>query len=389
MMRRPLFLCLMGLLLMMGLPVFAQSSAQVIPMSNGLRVRSAPNTDSTTLELLYTGDTVTIMDQTDDYVWYQVTVNTSGVQGWVASRFVELTSGSAVPVQPAANTASSAPPVEVAETNDAVIDESAVGDMQFNGVQVLTNVNANAIHIFRKGQELGNRPNVFSKVGDSITFTDYFLDNIGRGIYELDTYWYLEGVIGFFMGQTARDTNSFEQNSIAAQSGWNAYLLQNPEYANAALCFAGETPLECEYRHTRPSIALIMLGTNDVGFVPSNYFRVNMEWIVQTSIDNGVIPVLSTIPVREDYPQRSLEFNRIIRDIAARYQVPLWDYHGILATLPNGGIGPDGVHPTGSPAGWVGQADFKASNLVYGFPVRNLSALMVLHTLWQQVIMKA
>lgn len=356
----------MVLLAVMNLPVSSQSTAQVIPMDNSLRLRTAPTTTSTTIDYLGSGTMLTILQQSADGTWYEVTVDGTGQTGWVAATFVEKIVASNVPT-----------------------DQLTFTDTIVEGVPILTGLNQNAVNIFRKGQALGNRPNVFSKVGDSITFTDYFLDNFGRGIYDLDTYWYLQGAIDYFSATKARDQDSFQQESIAAQSGWNAYLLQNPEYANGALCQVGETPLECEYRHTRPSIALIMLGTNDLGFVPSNAFRVNMEWIVQTSIDNGVIPVISTIPEREDVPGRATEFNNIIRGIASRYQVPLWDYNAILATLPDSGLGPDGVHPSGSPAGWVGNADFKASNLQYGFPVRNLTALHILHSIWQQVIMRA
>lgn len=364
--RRLLFMGLMGLLVIFTLPVMSQTNARVIQMGNTLRLRTSPTTSSETIDYLASGTPLTILEQSTDHTWFRVQVNATGQQGWVAASFVE----------------------PISETNSPT-ESNTFSDTVVEGVPILTGLNQNAINIFRKGQTLGNRANVFSKVGDSITFTDYFLDNLGAGVYNLDAYWYLEGAINFFSGTIARDQNSFQQDSIAAQAGWNAYLLQDPEYANAALCYEGETPLECEYRHTRPAVALIMLGTNDAGFVNPYAFRVNMEWIVQTSIDHGVIPVLSTIPNRLGEPAQVIQFNGIIRDVAARYQVPLWDYSRIMATLPGEGLGPDGIHPSGSPAGWIGMADFKASNLVYGFPIRNLTALHILHSIWQQVIMRA
>jgi hypothetical protein len=366
MIRRLLFIGLIGFLIILTLPAMAQSTARVIPMGNSLRLRTAPTTNSDTIDYLGSGTLLAILERSVDNTWLRVEVVAREQQGWVAASYVELVTDVDVP-----------------------IESTIFSDTIVEGVPILTGLNQNTINIFRKGQAMGNRANVFSKVGDSITFTDYFLDNLGAGVYNLDAYWYLEGAISFFSGTIARDQNSFQQNSIAAQAGWNAYLLQDPEYANDVLCYEGETPLECEYRHTRPAIALIMLGTNDAGFVNSYAFRVNMEWIVQTSIDNGVIPVISTIPNRLGEPAQVIQFNAIIRDIAARYQVPLWNYNAIMATLPGEGLGPDGIHPSGSPAGWIGMADFKASNLVYGFPVRNLTALHILHSLWQQVIMRA
>jgi len=372
--RRLLAIALMGLLVIFVLPVMAQSNARVIQMSSSLRLRTSPTTTSDTVDFLTSGTLLTILEQSTDFTWYRVEVSDTGQQGWVASGFVEYISEGDIPVQA---TGSIEPTLE--GFSDTVVE----------GIPILTGLSQNTIDIFRKGQEMGNRANVFSKVGDSITFTDYFLDNFGAGVYDLDTYWYLDGAIAYFSSTIARDEDSFRQDSIAAKAGWNAYLLQNPEYADTALCNAGETPLECEYRHSRPAIALIMLGTNDVGFVNAYAFRVNMEWIVQTSIDNGVIPVISTLPNRLGLTADVIEFNAIIRDIAARYQIPLWDYGTIMATLPDEGLGPDGIHPSISPAGWVGMADFKASNLVYGFPIRNLTALHILHSIWQQVIMRA
>ena len=374
--RRLLIIALMGLLIILALPVMAQSNAHVIQMGSSLRLRTSPTTASETLEFLTSGTPLTILQQSSDFTWYRVEVTATGQQGWVAAGFVEYVTESDLPI---AADSVSAPESPTSDFSDTVVE----------GIPILSGLSQNTIDIFRKGQALGNRANVFSKVGDSITFTDYFLDNLGAGVYSLDTYWYLEGAISYFSSTIARDQDSFQQNSIAAQAGWNAYLLQDPEYANPALCTVGETPLECEYRHTRPAIALIMLGTNDAGFVDPYAFRVNMEWIVQTSIDYGVIPVISTIPNRLGEPERVVQFNGIIRDIAARYQIPLWDYSAIMATLPGEGLGPDGIHPSGSPAGWVGMADFKASNLVYGFPIRNLTALHILHSIWQQVIMRA
>ena len=365
--RRLLFMGLMGLLIIWTLPAMSQANARVVQMGNSLRLRTAPMTSSETIDYLASGTPLTVLEQSSDGAWYRVQVNTSGQYGWVAASFVE-------PVDGAADI-----PIESNTFNDVIVEE----------VPILTGLNQNAINIFRRGQAMGNRANVFSKVGDSITSTDYFLDNLGAGIYNLDTYWYLEEAIKFFSESIARDQNSFQQDSLAAQIGWNASLLRDPEYANPALCYEGETPLECEYRYTRPSIALIMLGTNDASFVDAYTFRVNMEWIVQTSIDNGVIPVISTLPNRLGMSSQISQFNAIIRDIATRYQIPLWDYSAIMAKLPGEGLGPDGIHPSGSPAGWVGMADFKASNLVYGFPIRNLTALHILYSIWQQVIMQA
>ncbi len=362
--RRLLVIVIIGILVVMVLPTGAQNRAQVIQMPSNLRLRSAPTTDSETIEFLTSGTTLLILQQSTDGTWYEVQVEGTTQQGWVAADFVQTLGEGDVPVS-----------------------STTFSDTVVNGIPILTGVNQNAVDIFKRGQAIGNRATVFTKIGDSITYTDWFLDTIGDGVYELGSYWYLQNVVDYFGVTPARDENSFKHNSVAAQSGWSAHLMQDPDYASA-LCQVNETPLECEYRITRPSIALIMLGTNDVGFVDSYAFRINMEWVVQTTIDHGIIPVISTIPNRLDKQERIPEFNGIIREIAQKYQIPLWDYHAILSTLPNEGLSTDGVHPSSSPRGYVGQADFTESNLQFGFPMRNMTALQVLHSIWQQVILR-
>lgn len=352
-------------LLIFVLPGTAQEQMQVTYMGSRLRLRDAPTTNSNTLQFLNPGDALNFIQMSNDGLWTEVTLVSTGLQGWVASEFIE--------------------PIRVTAPDS----EFEFTDVVYNGVTIVSGINQNAIDIFNKGQAMGNRANVFTKVGDSITFTPWFLDNIGDGRYTLAEHGYLQGAINHFNSELARDENSFKHNSVAMASGWNAGLMQDPDYADPFLCQAGETPLECEYRITKPAIALIMFGTNDVGFMDGFAFRVNMEWVVQTSIDNGVIPVISTIPNRLDKQAEVPGFNAIVRDIARKYNIPLWDYKAILDTLPNGGLSEDGVHPNSSPLGGIGQSDFTEANLQYGFPLRNFTAVEVLNALLNQVILRA
>ena len=120
--------------------------------------------------------------------------------------------------------------------------------------------------IYTVGQALGNRANVFSKVGDSISVSRSFLGPVGEGRYQLGDHGYLQPVIDHFSAAPARQGNSFENRSLAAGEGWAAWAALDPQFADAALCAPGETPLACEYRLTRPAFALIMFGTNDAGY---------------------------------------------------------------------------------------------------------------------------
>jgi len=363
--RVTLMLIMVVSLIVLVFPAQTQTNMQVMEMGNRLRLRSAPTTDSTTRQYLNAGEELLVLNRSADGIWTEVQLVSTGLTGWVASDFIEPIPGDNVPAS-----------------------AFTFADIEVNGVTVISNVNQNAINIFRRGQTMGNRANVFTKVGDSITFTPWFLDPIGDGQYDLAGYDYLQDAVNYFSTEVAREENSFKHNSVAMASGWNASLMLNPEYANPSLCQAGETPLECEYRITRPSIALIMFGTNDVGFMSGFVFRQNMEWIVETSINNGVIPVISTIPNRLDRQEEVRGYNGIIKSIAYKYNVPLWDYGAVMDTLPGQGLAGDGVHPNSSPSGTIGQADFAEPNLQYGFPMRNMTALQALNSILQQVILR-
>jgi uncharacterized protein YraI len=251
--------------------------------------------------------------------------------------------------------------------------------------RVISNVGRKAREIYLRGQEMGNRPNIFSKVGDSITADLHFLYPIGWGTYNLRSYSQLQAVIDHFSTETARESNSFANPSLAAYPGWTTGSVLNPADAWPGACQSGETPLVCEYRLVKPSVALVMLGTNDVALLPADVFAANLGQITQTSIDMGVIPVLSTIPPRPEFQPQVDDFNRIIRETARTYGVPLWDFNSALRSLPNGGLW-DGIHPSApgtAPDDYAGAADLSPENLAYGYTVRNLTALQALDAVWR------
>ena len=239
--------------------------------------------------------------------------------------------------------------------------------------------------IFAVGQANGNRVDVFSKVGDSITESPSFLGPVGEGRVQLGDYAYLQPVIDAFLMTPARQANSFQNPSVAAGVGWAAWGVLDPQLADVVLCFPGETPLACEYRLTRPAYALIMFGTNDVGYRSVAEFEGDLRRIIDVSELAGVIPILSTIPQRPDMPERVAEFNGVIRVVAAQRNAPLWDYHEALRGLPNAGLAWDNIHPSSPPEWYDDAADFRAHNLIYGYVIRNLTALQMLDSVWRLV----
>jgi GDSL-like Lipase/Acylhydrolase family len=249
----------------------------------------------------------------------------------------------------------------------------------------ITGVTDHARQIYLAGQASGNRANVFSKVGDSITISPQFLYPLGdEGLVNLHDYGYLHEVLDRFSTEWVRTGDSFANNSLAAKGAWSSWSVLSPSAANHAICLANESPLRCEYRVSRPSIALIMLGTNDVMSTSNDAYRANMERIIKDTLDRNIIPVLTAIPAfhRTGYEGRPAELNDIQASLAQAYDIPFWNYWAAVQSLPNEGLSSDGIHPS-----WAANsANFTAENLQFGQTVHNLTALQVLDILWRQAM---
>ncbi|MEL6148740.1 MAG: SGNH/GDSL hydrolase family protein [Chloroflexota bacterium] len=245
-------------------------------------------------------------------------------------------------------------------------------------------VNSNIRAIYRMGNAQGNRADVFAKVGDSITVAGQFLTPVGDGLYDLGPHTDLRRTIDHYSTVELRRGNSFQNQSLAAGNGWGTLTILDPDMAKADACNPGESPLACEYRYSKPSVALIMLGTNDMSYLSADEFATNLQRIIDISVETGVIPVVSTIPWREGFDAQVEMYNAAIRQIAERNNIPLWDYAAAMAPLPANGISTDGIHPNAPPWDqYGGSAQFTEAGLQYGFTVRNLTALQMLDAVRQ------
>jgi hypothetical protein len=72
--------------------------------------------------------------------------------------------------------------------------------------------------------------------------------------------------------------------------------------------------------------------------------------------------------------------NRTLARLAVEYDVPLWNLWAAVQTLPNKGMEEDAVHLTWGPTHFNDPEIMKL-----GWPTRNLTAMQVLHALWQAV----
>lgn len=209
-----------------------------------------------------------------------------------------------------------------------------------------------------------HRDDVFAKVGDSITVSRSFLHCLGEAP-DLSAHPSLAQTRDAFASGDAGGSDPFRRTSLAATVGWSA---------SAALAGA-PSPLEQEVAATRPRFAVVMFGTNDIGFRSLEAYADDMLTIVDRLLAAGVVPLLSTIPPRDDDAAaggRVPEWNLAVRAIAQGRGVPLVDLHAELEALPGHGLSGDGVHPrSGGGAGCA----FDATGLQGGYNVRNLITL--------------
>jgi LysM repeat protein len=354
-------------------------TAQVSGDGGGLHLRTKPSLQGEILYSLAAQTPLTLVGRTDDNEW--LAVRTPFLDGgWVKSDWVEVfVDLEDVPVAwysvlvSVDETPSPSQPSEAPSTSP---DQYAY----------VYGITPQLREIYNLGLSLGNRPNVFSKIGDSITVCTAFLTPFGEQFYDLFEYGYLQGVIDYYNASWARTHNSFANVSLAAEVGWTSWRVITSGQGNADYCTASETPLECEYRWVKPSVAIIMLGTNDVAGTPPGNYDEPLREIIETSLEKGIIPVLSTIPTmhREGIQSRVLAYNQMVAELAQTYSVPMVDYWAALQGLPNDGLMSDGVHP--SAAILRGNGFLNDTNLRTGFPVRNLITLQALDAILKIVI---
>lgn len=336
---------------------------RVLPDAGGLRLRRAPGYDSEVLTRLGPNTELRIYGPIAGQSWLRVQTP-NGTWGFVDARYVGIGSALTLPTStPAPETASEA-------ISEPVIE---VGPLEY---PYLSDISPRMGEVFRLGQSLGNRPNVFTVVGDSNSQHPAFLKPLDGDSYNLGSYRYLQATIDFFKG-------SFASESAAASGGFNTSKVLDPSHA-PPYC-NGEPPLVCEYKRKRPSIALVLLGTGDQHTWQN--FEANYRRIIEFLLSRGVIPVLITkgddLECRDNNAPCGF-INGKIAQLAAEYEAPLLNLRQVVQQLPNGGMTSDGFHynfPPGNRSAW-----FTPEYLQYGYNQRNLTALQVLDVLRRRVI---
>lgn len=209
----------------------------------------------------------------------------------------------------------------------------------------------------------------FSKIGDSNTVSTQYLSCFGGTNVDLAGRTTLQPTIDAF-----KAAGSYARVSQSATVGWSA----------GAAITGTPAPLDTELAATNARYATVMFGTNDIGDGTGDVFRFarNMFAITDRLIAKGVVPLLTTLPPRDDSTAgdaRLPEFEAVVHGIAQARQVPLMELDQAMRVLPSHGLGADGLHlnvflVNGSARG----CHFTAAGLAYGHNVRNLLTIEAL-----------
>lgn len=248
-----------------------------------------------------------------------------------------------------------------------------------------------------RGERLGNGPGVFAKIGDSITASPSFLQALACEQPRWGAWAGLGATLEFF-GATAVPpgseearcavSNSFSRLGVAAVGGWRVVDALSPRESFPEC--EGLPAVSCELRLLRPSVALIMFGTNDLEDFTAVQFRRDLARLTRLVSGAGTIPVLSTIPPRARplFSGRVARFNAEIAALAENRALPLWNFWRELVEpgVPHLGLSGDGVHPSVlcPPCTAI---DFRPAGLQQGYALRNLGALRVLDRLRRRILL--
>ncbi len=203
---------------------------------------------------------------------------------------------------------------------------------------VLPVVSDTAADIYWYGvQELGTDPHVISRIGDCHSEPNVFLGVYDSDYYELsEENQYLNVVIDYFKG-------SFDTTSYSVHSGMSVSSVLTDVWADPDVCLDGETALDCEIRVHNPSIMFVNLGSNWIKGVDMEVYYGYLSEIVQTLLDHGILPILSS---KADNVEGDYGINETTAQVARDFDIPYFNFFTISQRLANHGLDPekDGIH---------------------------------------------
>lgn len=191
-------------------------------------------------------------------------------------------------------------------------------------------------------------PGVYIQIGDSITYANQ------------NTAWARGGqgqspaVQQFLKWSHAKEKNQTDGWWLAAddQPGNRSHTAASGVRANEYLAGGkgGLPPLAEIIKKFNPQMALYMLGTNDInGGRKVAAYIADVEKALDMLMENGTIPILSTLPPIKGKAAQVDEFCKALRELAAKKKIPLLDLNAEMNAragekMESAYLGGDGVH---------------------------------------------
>lgn len=227
---------------------------------------------------------------------------------------------------------------------------------------VIPEPTSRVLEIYAVGQELGNNPQHFSKLGDCHSVRAAFL-----GLFDKEGWYKLEEDTAHLQESIDWYSGSFDRDGQGVKGGYNAAAILSPLWADPAVCLPGENPVQCEVRVYQPTFAIISLEVWWDGRTAEKY-EAYMREILDYLIEHGVVPILAT---KADNVEGDHSLNLTTAKLAYEYNLPLWNFWRAAQALPNKGMDMernDGFHI--SYEAWT---------------VRSFTALETLDAMWRSV----
>lgn len=407
-MKKMVTLLVCGLLLMISMVATAQEQplARVVDTVN---VRAGAGTSFQALGQIPARSQVFVEARNRIGDWVLIRTQDESLRGWVASRFTYWGEGVPLEMLPVSTEtfagvpAPAAPVTTTTTSTDASIASVSVpaGEAGTGGgsaltppasiyteglspraielvnflasVPIIPTISGQTRAIYQQGQAVGRAATNFSKVGDCNSSNYLYLTVFSRTNYNLGSYGYLQNTISYYK----QGDDSFVRDSISDSPGYLSASVVDAIFRDTVKCGENETLLQCEYRWHNPAVSLIMLGMSDSILMDAGTFRSAMDMIAYTSTTQFVVPVFFTVPASQwanPNFEKTMEFNRIIVEVARHYNVPVVNYWLASQNLAYGGQN-NNIYPSQTTEN---TGHFTGNETRDGFTLWNLLVLQVL-----------
>lgn len=175
-------------------------------------------------------------------------------------------------------------------------------------------------------------PNAVTVIGDCNSEYPVFFGRLATGAVDLSSNPALSTVVQRF-------ARSFARQSLATNGGFNTASPLDPTWTDTKVCNKNESPAACELRLSNASLVIVSLGTGDT--FTWREFEQHYTELVDFVRKAGAVPILMTKADALESRQGGApadHINTVIRQVGARYGLPVIDFALAARALPNNGL---------------------------------------------------